>query len=101
MITYMYIAPGQGHADSPQGDKVLMLTEMSYHFIHLLQVSKKSLTLYNFFHELIHVYSPGAEADRPQGTKFRCQQKGALSFYSFAASFKEISLKSDFAQFFS
>ena len=37
----------------PPGDKVLMPTEMSCHFIHLLQVLKKmslSLILYHFFH---------------------------------------------------
>ena len=51
---------------------------MSCHFIHLLQVSKKclfSLILCNFFHDLIHVYSPRAGADRPQRTKIWCQQK--------------------------
>ena len=50
------------------GDKVLISTELSCHFIHLLQVSKKclwSLILYNFFHDLIHVYSPGAGVDSP------------------------------------
>ena len=41
MILYMYIAPGQGQTDP--GDKVLMSTEMSCHFIHLLQVSNKYL----------------------------------------------------------
>ena len=39
MILYMYITPGQGQTDP--GDKVLMSTEMSCHFIHLLQVKKK------------------------------------------------------------
>ena len=34
-----------------------------------------SLILYNFFHDFIHVYSPRAGADSPQGTKFSCQQK--------------------------
>ena len=70
MILYMYIAPG--HGETAPGDKILMSTEMSCHFIHLLQVSKKclrNLILYNFFHDLIHVYSPGAGADSPQGTK--------------------------------
>ena len=33
-ILYMYIAPG---------DEVLISTEMSYHFIHFLQVSKNFL----------------------------------------------------------
>ena len=66
-------SPGAGE-DSPQGDKVLMSTEMSCHFIQRLQVSKKclrSLILYIFFfHDLIHVNSPGAGADSPQGTTF-------------------------------
>ena len=56
---------------------------MSCHFIHLLQVSKKclwSLILCNFFHDLTHVYSSGAGADSPQGTKFWCQQKGLITF---------------------
>ena len=55
-----------------------MSTGRPYHFTHLLQVSKKSLwslILYHFFHDLIHVYSPGAGANSPQGTKFWCQQK--------------------------
>ena len=53
----------------------------------------------HFFHDLIHVYSPRAEADSPQGTSFHVNRK-ALSLYPFVASFKEISLKSDFIQFF-
>ena len=53
-----------------------------------------------FFHDLIHVHGPGAGADSPQGTKFDVNRK-ALSVYPFVASFKEISLKSDFIQFFS
>ena len=52
-----------------------------------------------FFHDLIHVYSPGARADSPQRTKFDVYRK-TLSLYPFAASFKEISLKSDFIHFF-
>ena len=80
MILYMYIAPGQGQT-SP-GDKILMSTETSRHLIHLLQVSKKclwSLILYNFFHELIHVNSPGGRGRQPQGTKFWYQQKGLIT----------------------
>ena len=59
-----------------------------------------SLILYNFFHDLIHVYSPGAGADNPQGQNFDVNRK-ALSLYPFVVNFKEISLKSDFIQFFS
>ena len=148
----MYIAAGQGQ--TTPGDKILMSTETSCRFGHLLHVSKKSLwslILYNIFHDFIHVYSPRAGADSPQGTKFWCQQKclvtsyicckfkknvfevwfytiffmilymyiapgqghtaprgqnfdvnrNALSLYQFVASFKEISLKSDFIHFFS
>ena len=66
----------------PPGDKVLISTEMSCHFIHLLQVSKKclwSLILYNYFHDLIHVYSSGAGVNSPQRTKVWCQQKGLIT----------------------
>ena len=59
-----------------------MSTEMSCHFIHLMQVLKKmplKSDLYNLFYDLIHVYSPGAGADSPQGTKFGCQQKGIIT----------------------
>ena len=73
--------PG-AEADSPQQTKFWCQTEMSSHFIHLWQVSKKcllSMILYNFFHDLIHIYSPGAGADSPQGTKFWCQQEGLIN----------------------
>ena len=49
-----------------------MSTETSCHFSHLLQVLKKSLwslILYTFYHDFIHVYSPGAGADNPLGKK--------------------------------
>ena len=67
----MYIATGQGQITTR--DKILMSTETSCHFAHLLQVSKKSLSsliLYIFFHDFIHVYSPEAGPDNPLGTKF-------------------------------
>ena len=69
-------------------------TETFCHFGHLLQVSKKtlcSLILYNFFHDFIHVYSPGAGTDNPLGQNF---DVNSLSLQSFVASFKKISLKS-------
>ena len=51
-----------------------MSTGTSCHFGHLLQVVKKislkSDFMQFFFHDFIHVYSPGAGADSPQGTKF-------------------------------
>ena len=80
IILYMYIAPGQGQTN-PWG-QILMSTESSYHFDHLLQVSKKSLwilILYTFFNVFPHVYNPGAGADNPLWTKFWCQQKGLVT----------------------
>ena len=68
---YTCLSP-RGRGRQPPGDKVLMSTEMSCQFIHLLQVSKKSLwslILYNFFHDSIHVYSPGAGGIQPPGDK--------------------------------
>ena len=67
----MYIAPGRGQTPPPPGDNILMSTERPYHITHLKQVSKKSLEsliLYNFFQDLIHVYSPMAYS--PQVIKF-------------------------------
>ena len=67
----MYIVAGQGQ--TTPGDKILMSIETSYHFGHLLQVSKKKTLKSDFihiFHDFIYVYSPGAEADNPLRTKF-------------------------------
>ena len=59
----MYTAAGQGQT-TPE-DKILMSTETSCHFGHLLQVSKKislkSDFIY-FFHDFIDVYSQGQTA---------------------------------------
>ena len=142
--------------DNPR-DKILMSTETTCHFSHLLQVSKNlfqvwfyTIFFYYFihvyspeagpdnpsptfgmkfwcqqehlvtlviwckfkknlfevwfytyiFHDFIHVYSPGAVLDSPQGTKFDFN-RNVLSLHSFVASFKKMSLKSDFKLFFS
>ena len=78
-----------------------MSTGTSCHFGHLLQVSKNISLKSNFIpiYHFLHVYSPGAGAVSPQETYFDVNRK-ALSLYPFVASFKEISLKSDFIQFF-
>ena len=76
----MYIATDQGQ--TTPGDKILMSTETSCHFGHLLQVSDKSLwslIIYKFSHDFIHVYSPGTGADNPLGTKFLCQQESLVT----------------------
>ena len=75
---------------------MLMSTETSCHFGHLLQIKKKNL----FFHDFIHVYSHGAGLTTPWGRNFDVN-RNVLSHRSFVASFKNLSLKSDFIQFFS
>ena len=80
MILYMYIAPRQGQP-APRGQSFnVNRNVLSFH--SLMQVLKKclwSLILYSLFYDLIHVYSPGAGADSPQGTKFGCQQKDIIT----------------------
>ena len=79
-----------------------MSTESPYHFDHLLQVSNKSLStliLYIFFNVFPHVYSPGSGADNLCGQNSDVNRK-ALSLCPFVASFKKISLKSDFIHIF-
>ena len=77
----MYIAPGQGQA-APKGQSfdgnknVLSLHSFVASF---KTMSLKSNFIHFFFHDFIHVCSPGAGTDRPQRTKFRCQQKGLIT----------------------
>ena len=79
-----------------------MSTGTSCHFGHLLQVLKKiisTLILNNFLHDCIDVYSPNAGADSPRVQSFDVN-RNVLSPYSFVASFKNMSLESDFIHFF-
>ena len=96
----MYIAACQERTFL--GDKLLISTEITCHFGHLLQVSKKflsSLILYNCFHYFIHAYSLGTGADNPLGMKF-WSQRNIFSLRSFVANLKKISLKSEFIHLF-
>ena len=79
-LIHVYSPGGRGR--QPPGVKILMSTEMPYLFIHLLQVSKKSLWslilffFFFFFFFMISLYkAPGQGTYSPQGTKFWCQQK--------------------------
>ena len=73
MILYMYIhvVPGQG-LTTPRGRNFYVnrniLTLWSF-VASLKKISLKS-DFMHFFHDFIHVYSPGAGADSPKGTKF-------------------------------
>ena len=79
-----------------------MSTGRPHHYGHLLQVYKESLqplTLYTSFHDLINVYSRRSGADNPRGQNFDVN-RNLFSLQLLATSFKKISLKSDFIQFF-
>ena len=106
-----------------------MSTGRPHHYCHLLQVKKESLPLYTSFHNLINVYSRMSGADNPRGQNFDVNTKPLvtlvimlqfpkkislksdfiklfftilyISLYPFVASFKEISLNSNFIQLFS
>ena len=97
MIFYMYIAPGQGLTTSwgrnlDVNRNILSLRSFVTSF---KKISLKSDFIKKKNHDLIHAYSPGAGADSPGGQNFEVNRK-ALSLYQFVASFKQISLKSDF-----
>ena len=71
MILYMYIAPGQGlttpwEQNFDGNRNILSLRSFVASFKN---ISLKS-DFIQFFHDFIHVYSPEAGADSPQGTKF-------------------------------
>ena len=86
-LIYVY-SPGAG-TESPQGTKFWCQQESHITLPicckfqrNLFEVWKKCLwsrILYNFLHDLIYVYSPGAGTESPQGTKFWCQQEGRIT----------------------
>ena len=69
----MYIAPGQGQTD-PRGQnfyvnrKALSL----YTSVDSFKEIPLSLILYNYFHDLIHVYSPGPGVKVLMSTETSC-----------------------------
>ena len=81
-----------------------MSTESPYHFNHLLQDSNKSLRiliLHTFFNVFPHVYSPGqGQVQTTVCGQNHDDNRKALSICQFVASFKKISLKSDFIHIF-
>ena len=95
---YMYIAACQGQ--TTPGDKILMSTETSCQFGHLLQFSrKKKKSLKSDFIQFLYMYiAPRQGLTTLCGHNFDVNKN--LSLRSFVASFKKFSLKSDFIQFF-
>ena len=67
----MYIAPGQ-EPTAPRGHSfVVNRNALSLHsFVASFKKMSLKSDFIHFFHDLIHVYSPGAGEDSPQGTKF-------------------------------
>ena len=67
----MYIAPGQGQK-APR-DQNCELTERPYHRLYPCVASLKEISLKSdfiqFFHDLIHVYSPVTGGIQPPGEK--------------------------------
>ena len=73
MMLYMYIAPGQGQtAPPPRGQSFdVNRNILSLHsFVAIFKTMSLKSDFIQFFHDLIHVYSPGAGADNTQVTKF-------------------------------
>ena len=97
----MYIiAPGRGR--QPTGDKNFMTIERLFLFVHMLQVSKWSLwnlILYTFLMILYMYIALGQGQKTPWGQIFDVNRK-PLSLQPSVASFKQISLNSDFIHIF-
>ena len=93
MILYMCIAPGQGET-APRGQSFDVNRNVSS--LHLFVASFRKMSLKSdfiqFISDLIHVCSPGAGADSPQGTKCWCQQKGLVTL-PICCKFKKKSLE--------
>ena len=67
----MYIAPSQGQkASRVQNFDVNKALELYLFVASFKEISLKSDFIHFFFHDLIHVYSPGQEHTAPKGTKF-------------------------------
>ena len=66
----MYIAPGQGQT-TPRGQNFDVNRNALSLYPFLASFKKISLKseFIQFFHDLIHVYSPGAEGIQPPGDK--------------------------------
>ena len=64
------------------------------------KISLKSDFIYFFFMILYMYIAPGQRQTAPRGQSFNVN-RNVLSLHSFVASFKKMSLKSDFIQFVS
>ena len=98
----MYIAPGQGQT-APRGQNFDVNRKALSLYPFVASFKNMSLKSYfiHFFFMILHMYiapGQGQTAPREQNSDVN---RYVLSLYSFVASFKNMSLKSDFIQFFS
>ena len=71
MILYMYIAPGQGLTTPWRQNFDVKRNMLSlWSFVSSFEKISLKSDFIPFFHGFIHVYSPRAGAESPQGTKF-------------------------------
>ena len=89
-FTHIYIAPGQRQPALRGQSFDVNRNVLSLHsFVaSLKKMSLKSDFIQFFFHDLIHVYSPGAGAYSPRGQSFDVN-RNFLSLRSSVASFKQ------------
>ena len=102
MLLYMYIDPGQG-LTTPWGrnfDVNRNILSLRSFVASFKKISLKSEFIQFFFMILYMYIAPGKGQTAPRGQRFDVNIN-VLSLHSFVASFKKMSLKSDFKQFFS
>ena len=99
MILYQYIASRQGLTTSWGRNFYDNRNILSLHSF-VARFKKISLKSDFCFHDFIHVYSPGAGTDSPQGTKFWCQQKCLVTSF-ICCKFQKNVFKVWFYTFFS
>ena len=102
IIFYMHIAPGQGLTtrwgwNFDVNKNILSLPSF---VASLKKISLKSDFIHFFFMILYMYIAPGQGQTAPRGQSFDFN-RNVLSLHSFVASFKKMSLKSVFIQFFS
>ena len=83
MVLYMYIhvAPGQG-LTTPKGRNIYVNRNILSLWSFVASFKKICLKsdFMHFFHDFIHVYSPGAGADSPLGDKVLMSTKMSCHF---------------------
>ena len=100
---FIHVYCPRAEADSPLGTKFWCQQEHLVTSVICCKFQKNlfEVRFYTIFFMILYMYiAPGQRQTAPRGQNFDVNRK-ALSLYPFVASFKEISLKCDFIQFFS